>query len=92
MIIWADPDQKEVIFKKTVEDKTLVRKINLENKYVALDPKLFFHNILILFSIKAIFENSIPCRSVSNQNYRMYMDSFAEEEQRKIDNVMNKMK
>ena len=39
MIIWADPAQKAVIFKKTVEDKTALRKINLEEKFVELDPK-----------------------------------------------------
>ena len=29
---------------------------------------------------------------MSNQNYRMYIDTFADEEQRKIESVNNKMK
>jgi len=29
---------------------------------------------------------------VTNQNYRMYIDTFADEEQRKIESVNNKMK
>ena len=39
IIIWADPTQKDVIFKKTVQDGNDNRKNNLEDKYVEIDPK-----------------------------------------------------
>ena len=39
MIIWADPEQKDVIFKKSVQDVKYSRKNNLEDKYVDIDPK-----------------------------------------------------
>lgn len=39
IIIWADPSQKDVIFKKTVEDKADYRKIVLEEKFITIDPK-----------------------------------------------------
>ena len=39
IIIWADPPQKAVIFKKTIQDLNDNRKNNLEDKFVELDPK-----------------------------------------------------
>ena len=39
MTIWADPTQKDVIFKKSVEDKSHYRKNLLEDQTVNLDPK-----------------------------------------------------
>ena len=38
IIIWADPDKKNEIFKRTTEDKQ-DKKLNLEDKIVKLDPK-----------------------------------------------------
>ena len=31
--------------------------------------------------------NTVPCKSVSNQNYRMYIDNFANEEQRRLESI-----
>lgn len=39
MIIWANPDKKEEIFKRSTENKSDNRKIFLEDKVVTLDPK-----------------------------------------------------
>ena len=39
MIIFADPSQKENIFKKSVEDKSDYRKVALEEKIIKIDPK-----------------------------------------------------
>ena len=39
MIIWADPNKKKEIFKKSTEDKSDFRKIVLEDKVVTLDPQ-----------------------------------------------------
>jgi len=39
MLIWADPTQKDVIFKKSVEERADYRKIVLEQRVVTIDPK-----------------------------------------------------
>ena len=36
--------------------------------------------------------SSMPCKSVSNQNYRMYIDNFANEEQRRLESIDLKQK
>lgn len=43
IIIWADPTQKSIIFKKSVEDKSDYRKVTLEERIVNIDPK--YNNI-----------------------------------------------
>ena len=54
MIIWADPEQKLAIFKKTIENKNDYRKHFLEDQTVQLDPKFFFSflydNFLLVLS------------------------------------------
>ena len=48
MIIWADPEKKKEIFKKSTENKSDYRKIVLEDKVVILDPR--FNNGFYLIS------------------------------------------
>lgn len=55
MIIWVDPDQKEVIFKKSIEDIKNSRKNHLEDQVVELDPKLLYNfiNLALIVSNKS---------------------------------------
>lgn len=39
MIIWADSEQKNIIFKKSIQDVRDLRKNNLEELIVQMDPK-----------------------------------------------------
>ena len=39
MIIWADSEQKNIIFKKSKQDVRDLRKNNLEELTVQMDPK-----------------------------------------------------
>lgn len=39
MIIWANPEKKNEIFKRSIEDKSGNRKFLLEDKVVNLDPQ-----------------------------------------------------
>ena len=52
IIIWADPDKKKEIFKRSIEDKSDNKKVLLEDKVVTLDPKYhslssFIHSFLV---------------------------------------------
>jgi hypothetical protein len=65
--------------------KTNIFNLIHSNRYIKLQ-------VLILFRIKLIFDDVAPCRSVNNQNYRMYMDNFGDEEQKRISNVNCRLK
>ena len=39
MIIWSDSEQKNIIFKKSIQDVRDLRKNNLEELIVQMDPK-----------------------------------------------------
>ena len=39
MIIWSDSEQKNIIFKKSIQDVRDLRKNNLEELTVQMDPK-----------------------------------------------------
>ena len=42
--------------------------------------------------LKDVFVNQESSRSVSNQNYRMYMDDLKKEDERKLESVKKKAK